>query len=301
MIWNDLLRCGSSRTIMEPMKSFLKIERNQNGFDLIDLSPNAPLTHSEAQLRTPDGAFTTFRTYDKYYVLNLPQHFKRLEETAALAGKTVQIDPKNLCSILVGLLNETDAPEARVRISVDLSVNLGDIYLAIEPFVPLPAAAYTDGVDTATTRIRRNNPRAKLSRFLPQAEAVRRSEKKNVDEYLMLNDNREILEGLSSNFYAVIRGEIFTAGEGVLEGTTRQFILDLINEAQLPLQFRPVSTFELNRIDEAFISSTSRSILPVRKIDQRTIGTGKPGPITRQLMQAFQRNLEKGLSDLRAF
>lgn len=284
---------------MKRMKSFLKLEKNQDGFILIDLSPNAPLTHAEAQLRTPEGAYTTFRTYDKYFVLNLPQHFERLEETAALAGKPVRLEKDKLCSILVEILNETDAPEARIRLSVDLSINLGEIYIAAEPFVPLPPAAYTEGVDTATTQVRRNNPRAKLSRFLPQAEAVRRTEKKNVDEYLMLNDDREILEGLSSNFYAVIRGEIFTADEGVLAGTTRQFILDLVKANRIPIQFRPVSTFELNRLDEAFISSTSRSILPIRKIDHRIIGNGKPGPITTKLMKEFKRNLERSLSDLR--
>ena len=283
------------------MKSFLKLEKTAAGYSLINLSPNAPLTHAEAQLRTPEGAYTTFRTYDKYFVLNLPQHFERLEETAALAGKAIRLDKDELRSVLVGILDETNAPEARIRISVDLSINLGEIYIAAEPFVPLPPEAYTEGVDTATTRIRRNNPRAKLNRFLPQAEAVRRSEKKNVDEYLMLNDDREILEGLSSNFYAVIRGEIFTADEGVLAGTTRRFILDLVEANRIPIQFRPVSTFELNRLDEAFISSTSRSILPIRKIDHRIIGNGKPGPTTTKLMKEFSINIKKKLADLRSY
>ena len=62
----------------------------------------------------------------------------------------------------------------------------------------------------------------------------------------MISDDREILEGLSSNFYAILRGELFTADEGVLAGTTRKFILDLAAVENVPVRLRPISVFELN-------------------------------------------------------
>jgi len=281
------------------MKSFLKLEPSPSGYQPLDLSPNAALSNAEAQLRTPDGAYTTFRTYDKYFVLNLSQHFDRIEETAALTGKSVRLNRPALRSEICAALEGTPSPEARIRLSLDLSVNPGDIYLSIEPFAPRPANLYQSGVETATVCMSRTNPRAKLSRFLGQADAVRRSEKKNVEEYLMISDDREILEGLSSNFYAILRGELFTADEGVLAGTTRKFILDLAAAGNVPVRLRPISVFELNRVDEAFLSSTSRSILPVRKIDRWTIGNGAVGPITAKLMKAFDAEIRKNLSDLR--
>ena len=190
------------------MKSFLKLEPFANGYQAVNLSPNAALSNAEAQLRTPDGAYTTFRTYDKYFVLNLRQHFDRIEETAALTGKSVRLNRTALQSEICAALEETPSPEARIRLSLDLSVNLGEIYLSVEPFAPRPANLYQSGVETATVRMSRTNPRAKLSRFLGQADAVRRSEKKNVEEYLMISDDREILEGLSSNFYEIGRAHV---------------------------------------------------------------------------------------------
>lgn len=281
------------------MKTFLKLEPTADGYTIVDLSPNAALTHAEAQLRTPEGAYTTFRTYDKYFVLNLAQHFDRLEETSRLTCKPVHLNRAAIQKTIVDVLNDVPTAEARVRLSVDLSINPGELYLSTEEFSPIAKETYEKGVDTATTQIRRANPQAKLNRFLSQADALRRSEKKDVEEYLMLNENREILEGLSSNFFAIIDREIFTADEGVLSGTTRKFIIDVAHEAGIPVHYRPVSIFELRKIQEAFISSTSRSILPVRKIDKQVIGEGSVGPVTKQLMELFDTNLKKGLSDLR--
>lgn len=281
------------------MKTFLKLSPTTSGYTVENLSPDAPLTHDEAQKRTPDGAYTTFRTYHKFYVLNLKDHFDRLEESARLTGKNVTLDRPELQAVIVDALGEISTPEARIRVTIDLSVEPGDVYLSLEPFKPLSANAYKKGVETVTAYMHRTNPKAKLNRFLAQADAVRRTQKNQPEETLMLNQEKEILEGLSSNFYAVINGTIFTADEGVLSGTTRKFILALAEELNVPVIYRPVSIYELNRLDEAFISSTSRAILPVRKIDAVTIGSGSRGPVTARLYQAYNERLRSALADLR--
>jgi branched-chain amino acid aminotransferase len=96
------------------------------------------------------------------------------------------------------------------------------------------------------------------------------------------------LEGLSSNFFAVHQGTLWTAGEGVLAGVTRSLVLDCIRRLQLPLRLEALHRDALPELQEAFLTSSSRGILPVRSIDTNEIGKECPGPLTRQLMQAFE-------------
>ena len=100
-----------------------------------------------------------------------------------------------------------------------------------------------------------------------------------------------MLEGLSSNFFAVKGDTFYTAEEGVLSGTTRDFILNLAEELNIPVVFQPVKVSEIAELDEAFISSTSRSILPVRTIDGIAMKKEVPGPITKRLMEKFDEEL----------
>ena len=103
---------------------------------------------------------------------------------------------------------------------------------------------------------------------------------------LLLDENGNILEGLGANFYAVMNDTLRTANEGVLYGTSRQIVLEVAPDV-LPVVTEPVTTDDTPRLQEAFISSSSRTVLPVVEIDGVTIGDGTPGKFTLETRQRY--------------
>ena len=247
---------------------------------------------------TPIGAYTSFRTYDSFGVLRLTKHLDRLEETARLAGYDIEPDREDLKNTLAALLSVSTPGEKRIRITIDLERNIGQIYIAMEPLeVPAPEK-YEQGIICQTAKAHRDNPKAKLSSFLSRAENIREQEKDAFDEILMVSPEGNLLEGLSSNFFGIIGDTVYTAEEGVLSGTTRDFILHITADLGIPVSFTPIKADAIESLDEAFISSTSRSILPVRSIDGVTIKKAVPGPVTKRLMEKFSLELASGIEKI---
>jgi branched-chain amino acid aminotransferase len=281
-------------------QNFWKLLSTENDYDPEPIPGYAGKKIGETQKVTPEGAYTTFRTYDRYFVLNLSQHFSRLEETSRLAGKDISIYRKQLKKKITEIINAYEESESRLRITIDLTDHIGEIYVAIEKLAVPEAVMYQEGVEVISAVMHRDNPKAKLNSFLEKAENVKKEAGKDYEEILMVNPDGNILEGLSSNFYGIKNRTIFTAEEGVLSGTTRTYVLNLAKELSIQVEFQPVRIEEIDSLDEAFITSTSRSILPVKSIDQMKIGSNVPGPLTVQLMEAFNRDLKVNLEDLRS-
>jgi len=160
----------------------------------------------------------------------------------------------------------------------------------VEPFVALPRALYDKGADCVTVRLRRANPRAKDTRFGATARAAYADLPPDVEEALMLDETGAILEGLSSNFFAVKNGRLRTEEKRVLAGVTRQVVLEVAARV-LPVDRTAVALdHELN---ECFITSVSREVLPVVRIDGRPVGEGRPGPVTREIAREFEALVER--------
>ena len=114
----------------------------------------------------------------------------------------------------------------------------------------------------------------------------------------MVSPNGDLLEGLSSNFFGIKGDTVYTAEEGVLSGTTRDFILHLASDLEIPVLFKPIKNDEIADLDEAFISSTSRAILPVRSIDGIPMKKTITGPVTKKLIDKFDQELISGIESL---
>lgn len=280
--------------------SFWKIVFDDGHYKISQATDRPVNTLEQAQVFTPEGAYTTFRTYERFKVLNLSRHFDRLENTVSLAGGEIKIHREELKRILTGFLSETPAGESRVRISIDLTINPYDFYVALEPLKVPSADEFKNGVMVATASATRENPQVKLNHFLSIAAEIRERQNANCEEVVMVNAVGELTEGLSSNFFAVKEGRVFTAEEGVLFGTTRAYVIDLINKLEIPLVRQPLKLTELAEVKEAFITSTSRSILPIRSIDSEPLSAPVPGLITSQLMKRFDADLADALEDLRS-
>lgn len=247
---------------------------------------------------TPKGAYTTFRTWHHNQVLRLTRHFDRLEETSRLAGFSITLNRPALKAALRTCL-ESLPGEVRMRITIDLSDHIGMLYLAIEKLHTPDQKFYAEGIDTLTAQMHRENPKAKLSNFLERASDAREHAGGTYQEIIMFDEAGNLLEGLSSNFYAVQADKLYTAEKGVLSGTTRDFVLKIAAEQNIETILQPVKRSSIAALDEAFITSTSRSILPVRSIDGAILRRQPaPGPLTTRLMKAYEEELTSQLETL---
>lgn len=244
------------------------------------LSRHAGLAAASTAL--PEGAYTTLRTYRGRLLLRLESHLRRLEESVALKGGSGTIARGAARAAIAASLDATGHPESRLR----LTFAPPRLFVTVAPFTPLPAAAYARGASCVTVDVHRENPHAKDTRFIATAQGVYGTLPPGVEEGLILGEDGAVLEGLSSNFFAVKDGVLRTEGERVLFGVTRALVLEVASSL-LPVDERPVGRADLPAIDEAFVTSVSREVLPVVSIDGRLVGDGRVGRLTRGVMDGF--------------
>lgn len=249
-------------------------------------------------LRLPRGAYTTFRTYGGSKALGLAGHLDRLVESAAIEGFALTLDQDTARRALAEALARCGFSEARVRLTLPYYEEQVELYIALEPFTEPDPEAYRLGVRCATApaNLRRETPRAKSTSFIAPASQARASGT-GVNELLLLDGAGRILEGSSSNFYGVLDGALRTAEEGMLAGITRGIVLGLA-ENLLPVVRESVVLADLPRLQEAFLTSVSRGVLPVVAIDAQQIGDGRPGPVTVELARRFQAYIQASIEPI---
>jgi branched-chain amino acid aminotransferase len=246
-----------------------------------------------ASLCLPGGAYTTLRTYHSDKVLHFGDHLRRLGETAELSGLPQRLDEQVIRKGIRQLLEVyPKGQDFRIRLTLDLEHVPGELYFLVERLVVPPPMAYQKGVKVTTCDIQRQLPKAKLTRFIDRSAPLRQSLPPDVNEAIMVDAQDHFLEGLSSNFFAILDGVIWTAEKDVLSGITRGIVIECARHAGLPLRLDPPRREDMTAYEEAFITSSSRGVLPVCQIDQSKIGTTCPGSITGLLMDAYNSVLE---------
>jgi branched-chain amino acid aminotransferase len=241
----------------------------------------------------PSGAYSTLRTYGRDKVLRLGQHVARLNESASLQGSAGSLDDRSVRNAIAQALGATGYPESRLR----LTFAPPRFFVSVEPFTSPAESLYQDGVACVTVPVRRANPRAKDTRFSTEAAQVYAALPSGIHEGLMVAEDGSILEGLSSNFFALASGVLRTEETRVLLGVTRSLVLE-IALGLAPVVGEAVRMDELPELTEAFITSASRGILPVVRIDGTSLGDGRPGTVTRRLAEGFRALVDREASPI---
>jgi len=241
----------------------------------------------------PQGAYTTLRTFGGAAVLRLDEHLARLEETARLSGVEVYLDWPTIRSALREAITTFRAPEMRVRLTLDTTREPGTLYISLESLHSPTPEQYEHGVLVVTRQLQRQNPKAKSTTFLASAGEIRRALPEGCYEAIMVGADGQLLEGLSSNFFAIRGRDLWTAEEGVLAGITRALVLEEAADEGLTIHLEGLPVTELPTIDEAFITSSGRAVLPVVEIDGHPVGTREPGPITRRLLERYNARVSR--------
>lgn len=231
----------------------------------------------------PAGSYTTLRTYDGDRVVRLDQHVKRLVDSLRARGIAASLDPSDVRRLLAETLRGSRYPESRLRVTFAPP----SLFASVEPLEALPESLYRDGVWCVTIPLRRDHPDAKDTRFIATAAAAYSHLPPGAHEALMVAEDGSILEGLSSNFFAVLDGVVHTEDARALPGITRSMVLELCRGVA-PVSLTAVRILDLARVTECSLTSVSRDILPVTRVDAIAIGGGKPGPVTEELRRRFE-------------
>ena len=246
-------------------------------------------TLDEMTRELPQGFYTTFNTLSHgTKVLGLYAHLQRLYVPAIEQGITPAVDKQTLRSRIAEFAKMNLPKESRIRLI--LAENNGMIYVGIQPFEPLSKQIYENGVKVITTELARQAPRVKDTGFISSSIAQRRQVGRAVFEDLLTKDGK-ILEGMTSNFYVVKGKTLVTAQRGILLGVTRRVILRLARGQGISIEYRSPHVNE--KFDEAFLTSSSRGVVPIISIDNKSVGQGRVGKWTKILMKGYWEYVEK--------
>lgn len=227
-------------------------------------------------------------------MLGLQAHLDRLYKPAKELGLRPSADEGTVRREIAKLAKTLLPKEARIRLI--LTKDAGKVYLGIQPLIPTAESVYRDGVHVITTEMARHDPRIKGTDFITQSAEQRKLVKGDVYE-ILLTKNGKILEGMTSNFYAVQHviasrqakqsmATIVIAQKGILLGVTRRAVLKLARGEGMSIDYRfPLAN---EKFDEAFLTSSSRGVVPIVMIDGKQVGQGRPGMWTKRLSLAYQ-------------
>jgi len=228
----------------------------------------------------------------------LRDHFTRFRRSARLLGLRAPIEESALEKILFNLLEKNRSEDASFRLVLTPGrtpdgmsrLETGNFYILTEDLYKLPDEIYTKGAKLITAEHERLLPLSKNINYLEAMRLQPVKIKRSALEILYKKDGR-VTECSTSNFFIVKKGAEVTAKDAVLSGITRRIVINLAKKAKVPVVERNVLEKEIYGADEAFITATNKKIAPIIAIDGQKIGNGRPGPVTLQLLKAYDKLL----------
>lgn len=231
----------------------------------------------------------------------LEKHMERLYQSCQEISLNLPWPKELISDWVVQTLKANESVEGekvmRVTISGGPSLTLSPakiptIVIMVDPRIPCPPEDYANGVHVLLSEFQRYKPQAKTNNYIEaicQLSAV----PSGIDEVIYHSEGI-VREGTKCNVFAVINGSLVTPKTGVLEGVTRDVI---INKLQLSVraEVRDFTVQELLGASEVFTTATSKWIMPVTRLNNVSVGDGSVGPITKEVMSKFRNFFESGL------
>ena len=240
------------------------------------------------------GVFDLLRTYQRV-PFRLREHIHRLENSARLIGIELPWSTDELEAIVLSTHKRNAVENATIRIVVTggSSDNFmtpqqkPSLAVMVNPLVPYAAAYYESGCKVTSTTIERIMPSVKSLNYIGAIMAMAEASRVGAIEAIYKDASGNLSEGTRSNLFVFRGGTLITPKDGVLVGITRQAVLD-VARGQFEIAEGPISYEEMDAVDEAFLTSTTKEIVPIVEIDGIEIGGGQPGTQTRKLMRMFR-------------
>jgi len=252
-----------------------------------------------------DGVFEGIRAYGSR-IFRLEAHIRRLFDSARGIRLTVPLAPDALADAIVETLRANGLQDAYLRVVVTRGIGtLGldpnkcpnpSLFIITDKIDLYPKELYENGLEVITAATMRNHPNALdprlkslnyLNNILAKIEAI----DAGTLEAVMLNHLGYVAECTGDNLFIVRDGRLLTppVAAGILEGITRDEILDVARGLQIDVREENLTPQDLYTADECFLTGTAAEVIPVVRIDKRSVGDGRPGPITKRLAEEFHR------------
>jgi branched-chain amino acid aminotransferase len=258
-----------------------------------------------------DGVFEGIRVYAGR-VFELDAHLDRLYASAKAIRLEIPLSRDQVKSAIEQTFRANNFTDCYIRAVVTRGVgNLGidpkscarpSFFIIADLIAVYPKEMYEKGMAVITASVMRNHPnvlspRVKSLNYLNNVLARIEATDAGVPEAVMLNHQGNVSECTADNIFIVRNGE--NGGEvqtpctsdGILEGVTRRVMISLCREQKIPCVEKTLQRHDLYIADEMFVTGTGAEVMPVTRIDGRTIGTGQVGPITKKLTEAFHRHV----------
>ncbi|MFL6520084.1 MAG: aminotransferase class IV [Chthoniobacterales bacterium] len=254
-----------------------------------------------------EGIYETLRTYDGRLFL-FDRHLHRLRNSARLIDLAIPFaNDDELAAHIRDTIDAANLNRTEAYVRVMITRGVGELtydlkatptpswVIIVKPLVPPAAEVYERGVKVVLVDVVRNhpqsvNPMIKSNNLMNSALAAQEAMKRGGFEAVMRNYRAELTECTQSNFFIVKSGAVLTPPleSGLLPGITREFIFELGRADDIEVREQVLRDDDLFGADEAFLTSTTREIVPIVNVDDRTIGNGKPGATTLKLLRAFR-------------
>ena len=251
-----------------------------------------------------DGVFEGIRIYNGK-VFRHDEHLARLYESAKHIALEIPLAVGDLKRAVEDTVRANGLTEGYIRLVVtrgpgtlglDPRTCKPNVIVIADTISLYPRELYESGLKIVTASLIRNhpnalNPRIKslnyLNNILAKIEAIRAG----CLEALMLNHKGEVAECTGDNVFVIKNGLIRTppTDAGILEGVTRNVAMELARGAGVPLVEATLTRHDIYAADEVFLTGTAAEVIAVTECDGRVIGSGRQGPITKQLREAFIR------------
>jgi len=252
-----------------------------------------------------DGVFEGIRLYGGN-VFRLEEHLERLEYSAKAIMLDLPLTRKEFSDITCETCRQNGLTDAYIRLVVTRGVgDLGlspwtcpkpSIFVIASKISLYPQEHYDNGLAIVTVPTRRINPAAlpptvKSLNYLNNILGKIEAQQFGALEAIMLNDQGYVAECTADNIFIVHKGEIITpsSSQGALKGITRDTIFDIAKELNVPIRDANMTRYDVWCADECFLTGSGAEVIPAVKLDGRVIGTGKPGPLTKQILDSFRR------------
>jgi branched-chain amino acid aminotransferase len=259
-----------------------------------------------------DGVFEGIRFYNGK-VFRLEEHTRRLYDSAKSILLQIPISPEEMMKATVETVQANGLRDGYIRTVVTRGTGPMGLspfkcpkasYFIIAASIQLyPDSAYQNGLTMATVATRRPRhdilpPSVKSLNYLNNVMAKVEAIQAGAEEGLMLNDQGLVAECTGDNLFIVRDGQVTTPPltAGALDGITRRVVIEICSELGIPIREQDVSRHDIFVADECFLTGTAAEVIAAVKLDQRTIGTGKPGPLTGRIIARFRELTQNAAS-----
>jgi branched-chain amino acid aminotransferase len=256
-----------------------------------------------------DGVFdTSFARHG--WIFKLDEHLARLQRSLRAVALDPGIALSDLRAAILDTVTHNGHRDAYVKVVCSRGVSAEPLMdpractpttvIFARPYLSLAAAGVKErGLVTKLTALRRVghealDPRIKSLNYLNLVLARMEAFAAGCDEALIVDDAGDVCEAPGYNVFAVLGGTVVTPGRSILEGITRETVLELCADLGIPARIGPLAPYDLYTADEAFLSSTAGGLIPVVRVDGRSVGTGRPGPVLGRIDRRYEDLLAEG-------